>query len=101
MLSATCAPIHAHTHLSALLHLPIFKCWHIPRFFLSILRYVKVATHLYQLLGRHFPKHDLAKYLLLTLAMGITAKAVDLLAPEVERNKAQPEAKHCNTVVWS
>jgi len=33
--------------------------------------------------------------------MGITAKAMDLLALGGERNKGWPEAKHCNTVVWS
>lgn len=100
-LSAVCAPTHIHAHLSTQLHLPIFKCWHLPRFFLSILRYAKVATHLYHLLRKHSPKHHLAKHLLLTLAMGITAKAVDLLALAGEGKNICPEVKHCNTVVWS
>lgn len=101
ILPTTCAPTHIHAHPSTQLHLPICKHWHLPRFFLSILRYAKVATHLYHLLRKHSPKHNLAKYLLLTLAMRITAKAVDLLALGGEGNKVWPEVKHCNTVVWS
>lgn len=99
MLSAICAPIHVHAHLSAQLHFPIFKCWHLPRFFLSVLRYAKVATHLHYLLGKQSPKHCLAQYLLLTLATGIAAKVVDLLALGDERNKASKALQHSGMVL--